>query len=128
MAESERKKRKDIGQKREKYVFKKDMDWVSVRMYCTKMGIKNDLTVEEVQHFMDQRCYCCGAESYGILPLSGKVINHTNATVLCCKCYPLSQKMGVEKFVIHSKKVSAYGIDLINNPKIQQIHNPEVKN
>jgi hypothetical protein len=128
MAGNQRKKRKDIGQKRSKYVYKKDMDWVSIRMYCMKMGIQNDLSIEEVRVFMSQECYCCGGASYGILPLSGKILNHTNAVVLCSRCYRPVQMMGVEKFVLHSKKVSVYGTNFVNNSTLLKIHNPETQN
>jgi hypothetical protein len=130
MSDKERKQRNDIGKKRGKYIFQKDKDWVGVMRYCAKMRIKLDLDIDEVRFFMTHECYCCGGDSYGILPLGGDIINHTNAVVLCSKCYRPAQTMGIEKFIIHSHKVSAYsnGINLRANTTIQQIHNPAAKN
>lgn len=83
-----------------KYTFKLPGDWISVHRWCRRMGIDNNLTHEEVEHFMNEKCVLCGGNAYIVIPVdkTDKALTVMNATTLCIHCYPPVFKMGIDRF------------------------------
>lgn len=83
-----------------KYTFKLPGDWISVNRWCKRMKVQNNLTNEEVDFFMSQKCVLCGSSGYIVIPLekTDTELTAMNATTLCIHCYPPVFKMGIERF------------------------------
>lgn len=116
MIDMERKKRSDVGKKRDKYVWKIPRDYASVNRWCNASGVTNNLSHEEVEHFMNEKCVLCGGRSYVIVPFgrTEKVLHAMNASVLCMHCYPAAHKMGIERFALHAFRISDHARNFIS--------------